>query len=146
MAYEIEIVECQPSPLASVKRRVAWGDLGRAVPEMLTLVYDVIRAGATTQDGHNVCIYREPDREGVELEAGVQVAGPFPAVGEVLPSNMPSGRAAHVVHFGPYDKLGEAHDALTAVAGGGAGPSWEVYGDWEEDPQRRRTDVYRAAG
>lgn len=23
-----------------------------------------------------------------------------------------------------------------------AGVSWEVYGDWDDDPVRRRTDVY----
>jgi hypothetical protein len=25
---------------------------------------------------------------------------------------------------------------------GSAGTSWDVYGDWEEDPAKRRTDVY----
>ena len=23
-----------------------------------------------------------------------------------------------------------------------AGVSWEVYGDWEDDPAKRRTDIY----
>jgi Metal binding domain of Ada len=36
----------------------------------------------------------------------------------------------------------DRYDAWKAAGRQRAGTSWEVYGDWEEDPAKRRTDVY----
>ena len=42
--------------------------------------------------------------------------------------------------------MGAASAALeawcTSAGRGPAGVNWEVYGDWDDDPARRRTDVY----
>ena len=49
------------------------------------------------------------------------------------------------VHYGPYDRLGAAHDAVMAWCREHghktALPFWEIYGDWEDDPAKLRTDV-----
>jgi hypothetical protein len=49
-------------------------------------------------------------------------------------------------HFGEYSALGGAYAALEGwcAASGrhSAGVNWEVYGDWDENPARLRTDVY----
>ena len=53
---------------------------------------------------------------------------------------------ATVVHMGPYQKLPEAHMAVrTWCAERGhalGGPSWEIYGDWTDNPVELRTDVF----
>jgi effector-binding domain-containing protein len=58
----------------------------------------------------------------------------------------PSGRAATAAHFGSYDLLSEAHAAVrewcAAKGEALAGPNWEAYGHWDDDPARVRTDVF----
>lgn len=68
------------------------------------------------------------------------------ARGAVRPTDTPAGETAAVTHYGEYTDLAGAYAALEqwCAANGRwrAGTSWEVYGDWEEDPAKRRTDVY----
>jgi hypothetical protein len=46
---------------------------------------------------------------------------------------------------GPVDRLGEAYDALHAHIRAGnlkpAGPYWEFYGHWSDDPSKFETSV-----
>jgi effector-binding domain-containing protein len=87
------------------------------------------------------------------IECGVEVVQPFAGDGRVFCSSTPAGMVATAAHLGPYDRLGEAHAALrTWCAEKGhalAGPFWELYGHWEDDPSKLRTDVFyllRAVG
>jgi effector-binding domain-containing protein len=70
----------------------------------------------------------------------------FAAVGAVEPLQTPHGVAAMTTHWGDYGRLGEAHAAVVAWCRAHgrtlAGPSWEVYGHWDADPARLRTDIY----
>jgi effector-binding domain-containing protein len=113
----------------------------------LDVVYAFLKTAPVTQQGHNVCVYHDASAEEVDLEAGVQVSGPFEGSGEVRCSSTPGGHAARTVHVGEYRRLGEAADALIdwcrEHVGMPCGPSWEVYGDWNEDPAKCETTVYR---
>ena len=61
-----------------------------------------------------------------------------------------AGLVAGSVHFGPYQKLHEAHKAIrdwcSRHGHALAGPNWEFYGHWAEEwnrnPSKIRTDVY----
>jgi hypothetical protein len=44
---------------------------------------------------------------------------------------------AGVEVFGGFEERGPANDRRQA------GVNWEVYGDWDNDPAKRRTDVYK---
>ena len=50
------------------------------------------------------------------------------------------------MHRGDYGGLGATHDAVrTYVKACGrelAGPCWEIYGHWREDPSELETDVF----
>ena len=76
----------------------------------------------------------------------MQVATPFERTGRVVCAVIPGGTVATVVHRGPYQQLPEAHKAVRAwCAEQGyalAGPNWEIYGDWTDNPDELRTDVY----
>ena len=80
----------------------------------------------------------------------VELHEPFIDHGEVVGSATPGGLVAAATHFGPYSGLGGAHDAVRQWCAANhrqlAGPSWEIYGHWEEawnaDPSRIRTDVF----
>jgi effector-binding domain-containing protein len=96
-----------------------------------------------TKDGHNVFVYKD-DQPNVEI--GVQVDARFAPRGRVVPSALPAGEVAMTLHRGPYDKLGNAYDAVIRwCADNGRAISrtrWEIYGDWREDPSELETKVY----
>ena len=79
------------------------------------------------------------------VEVGVQVTRSFMPSGHVVPSRLPGGRVARTVHRGAYDRLSEPHRAVrewcTARGLVLAGPRWEIYGDWREDPAELETEV-----
>jgi effector-binding domain-containing protein len=89
----------------------------------------------------------------MNIECGVEVFQPFAGNDRVICSCTPAGLVATAAHIGPYNRLGEAHKAVHEwCADHGhllAGPSWEVYGHWTDDPAQLRTDVFwllQAAG
>ena len=112
----------------------------------LDQVYAAARAGAVALDGQNIFIYRSATADQLTVDFCVGVTAPFVAVGAVVPLETPSGTAAMTTHYGDYGALGDANAAILAWCRAQgrerAGPSWEVYGHWHDDPAQRRTDVY----
>jgi hypothetical protein len=58
----------------------------------------------------------------------------------------PSGEVATTARYSEYSDMASAYAALerwcTEAGRRPARVNWEVYGDWDEDPAKRRTDVY----
>jgi effector-binding domain-containing protein len=86
--------------------------------------------------------------ERFEVEAGFPTSQPVVPDGNVRPSSLPGGPAAVTSHFGPYDGMRPAYEAViewVGTAGGHCtGAPWEVYlSDPGEnpDPSTWRTDV-----
>jgi hypothetical protein len=88
--------------------------------------------------------------EGGLVEVGAEVSEPFVGNERGHASQLPAGRAVTTTHFGPYQRLGDAHSQirqwcveherrLSKIC-------WEIYGHWDEswnaDPSRIRTDVF----
>ena len=142
---DVSVVRVAPSFIGAVRRRTTFAALPGQIREFFDVVYDVVRSGQITQAGHNVIVYRNPSDAGVDVECGVQVAGPFADIGEVQCRELPGGAVATAVHWGPYARLGETHNAVVEwVRANGrtlAGVGWEVYGDPTDDPAQTRTDV-----
>jgi effector-binding domain-containing protein len=82
----------------------------------------------------------------MNLECGVEVSQPFDGNDRVVCSSTPGGLVATTVHLGPYHRLGEAHEAVLQWYSKQklalAGPFWELYGHWTDDPAKLRTDVF----
>ena len=81
----------------------------------------------------------------MNADFGVEVTREFAGSGEVRPVRTPGGEAAVVRHVGPYDGLAQAHRAIHEWAKESgralAGTSWEIYGDWNDDPAKLETLV-----
>ena len=137
------IVEAAAIPLAVVRRRAAARELSSVVPAACGEVWSFLREAGVTGAGRHVAIYHDGV---INLEIGVELAVEFPATGKVVRSATPSGRVATASHIGPYDRLGAAHDAIRAWCKQHgyqfAGPNWEIYGHWTDDPAQLRTDVF----
>ena len=143
MSYQIEVVEMTASVLAAVRARTSRPELGKTIIESLDKVYAFLKTARVQQQGHNVVVYAD---DLWTIEAGVEVAAAFESSGSVVCSATPSGLAARTCHIGPYSDLPNAHLAVrewcTTNNRKLKGPHWEVYGDWDSDPKKLRTDVY----
>jgi len=134
--------------LAAVRRRVKLGSVGTVWKPALDHVWAFLRAHPDLRtDGHNVFLYHHhSDREaGMDVEFGVEVTSLFVPEGEVIRAETPAGTVATAVHRGPYDLLRGTHDATHAWSAREgrhfAGLSWEIYGDWSDDPAKLETTV-----
>jgi effector-binding domain-containing protein len=151
MDYVVSIAHVDAQPIACVRERVPIGEVPARFRAPLDQVWQFVReAGLTTN--HNVFVYHDSGDGDPMVEFGVQVGAAFDdaGAGDVVSSSTPAGRVAHTKHVGPYDGLGAAHEAVRAWCADQqhtmVGPSWEIYGDWEEDPAKLETEVlYRLA-
>lgn len=152
MAYEIT-AEALPERMTLVKRaRLAYGDIGDWLHRAHRDVVVQIAAHDVPVTGPPFARYAL-DGE-LDVEAGLPVAARVPARGGLVMSSLPATTAAVTCHVGPYDRLGDARDALEKwIRDRGfepAGRPWEVYltdPRWRPDPERRTTVVimpYRA--
>jgi effector-binding domain-containing protein len=141
--YEVQVQTVTSRSLAVAHGAASREALGETITRLLDRVWAVLRRQGV-RTGHNVVLY--PEGGLMNIEAGVEVLGPFGPTDEVAASATPAGSAAMTTHWGEYDHLINAHLAInewcTVHGKEPAGPSWEVYGDWSDDPAQRRTDVY----
>lgn len=147
MKYEVRLEASTGSPIATVHRQATRPQLGAVIQAACGVVWNALRTLQTTGVGRHVAVYWD---DVLNVDVGVEVAAPFAGEGEVVGGALPQGVTAAATHFGPYDQLGGAHQAIQAWCAANdrrlAGPSWELYGHWQEewnrDPSLIRTDVY----
>jgi effector-binding domain-containing protein len=134
-------------PVAVIRTLARQADASRLIPEHCGIVWNALRSQGV-RGGRHVAIFRD---DAIHLEVGAEVEGPFVEAGRVVRSTTPSGPVASTVHFGPYEGLAHAHEAIRRwCAENGyalAGPRWEIYGHWQSEwtsnPSLIRTDVYQ---
>jgi effector-binding domain-containing protein len=143
MAYEVLLVQLGPQLTGVVRTQAKQVDLPRVVPQLCGEVWSFFKANQLPRPGRHLALYLDCV---MNIEVGVEISQPFTGDGRVVCSALPTGPAATTVHWGPYNKLGDAHDAVRDwVAKNGhtlAGASWELYGHWSDDPAQLRTDVF----
>jgi len=147
MRYLIELTDSKPIPTAVVRSRVPAKELVQFVPAACGEVWSFIRSVGLPRPGRHLALYL--DAQG-SVEVGAEVSEPFAGNDRVHCSQLPAGRVVTTVHFGPYQRLSDAHAAIREwCARHGhrcSGVSWEIYGHWEEswntDSSKIRTDVF----
>jgi effector-binding domain-containing protein len=147
MASEVRRINALSRRLAAVECTVKIPDLASVVPDLLGEVWTFLRERYVLSTGHNVVLYLLDAGDGAfDAWFGVEVHEAIPPSGRVVGISTPSGPAATTVHWGPYADLPGVHAGVRhwCAAEGYelAGPNWEVYGDWSDDPTKLRTDVF----
>jgi effector-binding domain-containing protein len=150
MSYIVQVERVISRPIAVVLRRVAPNELSKVVPEGCGVVWGAVKAAQVKDAGRHVAVYRDAGEGLLDVEVGVEVGDAFPGRDEVVGSVTPAGDVATVTHFGPYRKLGEAHQAIRQWCAAQnrtlACTSWELYGhwldEWNNDPSKIRTDIF----
>jgi len=146
MPYQIELKNSDAILTAVVRERVLPKELSRFVPAACGEVWSFVRSASLPKPGRHIALYLN---DGM-VEVGVEVSERFVGNDRVHCSQLPSGRVVTAVHFGPYQRLSEAHASIRRWCAEHehplAGISWEVYGHWDgswnADPSKIRTDVF----
>lgn len=143
---KITIVTVEEQHLLAARTSVTFAD----VPGKLLPLMD--RVGASAQEheiegaGRNVWYYRDVSGGQMEVDVGVHVPAATEAADGLVRSSTPAGRCAHAMLVGDYSEIPKVHQAIHRWCAEQdlvlAGPCWEVYGDWHDDPAKRRTDMY----
>jgi len=138
MPYEVRVERAGPRVLAAVSAVTRLDRLSADIPRLLDQVWPLLREqGART--GHNVVIYHPSEAGEFTIDAWVEVFSGVTESGPVRRVETPAGEVAVTAHFGEYAALDQWYAASGRHS---AGVNWEVYGDWDENPARLRTDVY----
>lgn len=146
MPYEIKLMNAEAIPTAVIRSRVQAHELSKFVPAACGEVWSFIRTAGLPRPGRHVALYLDNGF----VEVGAEVSERFAGNERVQYSQLPAGRVAMTIHYGPYSRLGEAHSEIRRwCAEHGHRPSnicWEIYGHWDAswnaDPSRIRTDVF----
>jgi effector-binding domain-containing protein len=147
MKYEVVVETAQVELVAAVQATVSISEIVRAWKPTLDQVWAFLRQNSDLAPGHNLFLYHHPDRrnEPMNIDFGVQVGRPFEREGNDRCIETPTGEVARTVHVGPYDRLGDAHNAIHAWCAANnrkiAQASWEIYGDWNDDPTLLETTI-----
>jgi effector-binding domain-containing protein len=147
MRYDIRLEHVSSCPLAVVRRQANLQELSKVVPDACGEVWNAVRAKKIAGAGRLVSLYLDDQ---INLEVGVELDAPLDDQENIFASATPAGTVAVAVHFGPYNRLSEAHHAIRqwcmAHEHVVAGPNWEIYGHWidawNSNPSEIRTDVY----
>jgi effector-binding domain-containing protein len=143
MEYQVRLEKLAPRLTAVVRLQAKQSELSTVIPQACGEVWTFMRSSGEPRPGRHLALYLDCV---MNVEVGVEVVRPFVGNERVVCSQTPAGLVATTAHFGPYSRLGEAHDAVHKWCSANghtlAGPSWEVYGHWTDDPSQLRTDVY----
>src|SRR5262249_17523497 len=146
MKHTFDIVDIEPVILAITETRLTPSEVSSRIIGLFDIVYKWLRTSNVKQIGHNYAIYDQCTNENMRMRVGVPVSKSFPDSELVKCVELEAGRAAHVKHIGPYSELQTAYAGLTAWCSQEthktSGQSWEVYGDWNDDPSKLVTDIY----
>lgn len=148
MAPQPELMEVEATPTAVIRGAVPMTEITTFYDRSFTEVAaEIGRQGRSPRGAFG--LYLAPPADVIELEVGFTVDADIEPDGDVVPSSLPGGRVARLVHHGAYDGLGEAWGALMTWVGeqglAPAGPMWEVYvtdPTPEMDPASLRTDLF----
>jgi effector-binding domain-containing protein len=147
MKYDVAVETAEAELVAAVRAKVPISGIAHAWKPALDQVWAFLKANGGLRPGHNLFLYHHPERrnESMNIDFGVQVAHPFEGKGDVRCIETPAGEVARTVHVGSYDRLSDAHDAIHAWCAANnrkiAQASWEIYGDWNNDPALLETTI-----
>lgn len=128
---DMQVTDLPEQHAAAVSAVVPMAELTGFFDTAYSRVFAAVQAQGIVPAGAPYAFYRAMPTDVCDLDAGIPVAAPIEADGDVHPTVLPAGRAATGTHAGAYEDLGDSWGELMAWAGRQglvpAGPFWEVY-------------------
>lgn len=131
MSYEIEKKSIVETPFVFMQRQVSPDTISEALGQMFPPVFQHATAKGIGFAGPPTARYVSFGPGLITIEAGMPIVGPADGEGEIQVGSLAGGNVATTVHKGPYDTLGQAHEAIqkwiTENDEEAGGAPWEVY-------------------
>ena len=142
-----EIVTTERRPTAVVRIKARMSELRAAQQTSRARLAEVLPTLGVSPLEHSCTLWRPPVDGVLDMEPGVLVSGAFAAAGDVVPSELPAGRAAYFLLRGSFDGLPGAWKTLLDWCAAEtlplAGINWEIYGPSEDvEPDQIETALY----
>ena len=146
MSQACQIVSVAPVLLAVTQADVDRAAVSSRIRGMFDIVYSWKKSAGVQQVGHNHAVYDRCLNQRLRMQVGFPVSAPFADTELVKCVELAAGRAAHATHAGSYARMHVTYETLATWCREEAlslsGESWEVYGDWHDDPACLTTDIY----
>ncbi len=144
MLTETRIIDLEPLFGAGIEVYARWPDVGATIRQTFDRLY---KPGALAPGhGHNFILYSNETKEGGTLLIGVLDRTPGGVDPDVKAAHVPGGRVITATHWGDYAKMRDTYDVLHAEVKAKAlrriWMSLEIYGDWDNDLAKVRTDLH----
>jgi effector-binding domain-containing protein len=144
---DCKIVTTERRPTAVVHVKARMSELREAQQTSRARLAEVLPTLGVSQLEHSCTLWRPPVDGVLDMEPGVLVSGAFPAAGDVVPSELPAGRAAYFLLRGSFEGLPGAWKTLLDWCAAEkltlAGVNWEIYGPWQDvEPDQLETALY----
>jgi effector-binding domain-containing protein len=144
---DCKIVTTERRPTAVVRVKAKMSELREAQQTSRTRLAEVLPTLGVSQLEHTCTLWRPPVDGVLDMEAGVLVSGAFAPAGDVVPSELPAGRAAYFLLRGSFEGLPGAWKTLLDWCAAEkltlAGVNWEIYGPWQDvEPDQLETALY----
>ena len=111
-------------------------------------IMQVLASSGAQPAGPPFAVYHNMDMSNLEVEIGFPVSTAAEGSGRVKAGKLPGGKAAVALHVGPYEKIEEAYNRLTAfVNEKGLEPESFCYEFYLNDPaetppEELKTEIY----
>ena len=142
-----EIVMTERRPTAVIRIKARMSELREAQQTSRARLAEVLPTLGVAQLEHSCTLWRPPLDGVLDMEPGVLVSGAFSPAGDVVPSELPAGRAAYFLLRGSFEGLPGAWKTLLDWCAAEkltlAGVNWEIYGPWQDvEPDQLETALY----
>ena len=146
MSQTCQVVSVSPVLLAVTQAEVGRAQISSRIRGMFDIVYSWLKSSGVRQVGHNYAVYDKCTTHSLRVQVGFPVSGHFADTDLVKCIELAAGRAAHATHIGSYPHMHVTYKVLTEWCTGEAlalaSESWEIYGDWHDNPSKATTDIY----
>ncbi len=114
---EVSMIEVGSMNVVGTRRRGAYQDVGKMLPELFTHVMSngLKMAGPPIYLCHELSmdeVERAMKENNADLEVVIPIAGKVVGKGDLKVYKIPGGGMAKIVHKGPYDKVGDTYGKL----------------------------------
>ena len=140
---DCKIVTTERRPTAVVRVKARLSELREAQQTSRARLTEVLPTLGVAPLGHTCTLWRPPVDGVLDMEAGALVSGPFAAVDDVVPSELPAGRAAYFLLRGSFEGLPDAWKTLLDWCAAHGVDAWAV---WVPDEDRDSAGMLAARG
>jgi effector-binding domain-containing protein len=110
----MEVRNTKEQPTLAVRTSTPVEKLSEVMGSCYGEIMQVIGSTGAQPAGPPFAMYYNMDMSNLDVEIGFPVTAKTEGSGRVKAGKLPGGKAVTTLHVGPYDKIGDAYERLTA--------------------------------